>query len=92
MVAAEAAACGVLPLSAAHSGLAEVTAALAPALDPPLQPLLAFEVGPGAVEEIARQARPLAHAEPGRARHERARRWRPSSAERFGWERRGESA
>jgi glycosyltransferase involved in cell wall biosynthesis len=53
MVAAEAAACGALPLSAAHSGLAEVTAALAPVLDGPLRPLLSFERGPGAVEEIA---------------------------------------
>ena len=33
MVAAEAAACGALPLSAAHSGLAEVTTTLAGALD-----------------------------------------------------------
>ena len=77
MVAAEAAACGVLPLSAAHSGLAEVTAALAPALDPALQPLLAFEVGPGAVEEIARQARPLAPAEPRRAPTSAGPHWRP---------------
>jgi glycosyltransferase involved in cell wall biosynthesis len=53
MVAVEAAACGALPLSAAHSGLAEVTATLAPALDPDLRPLLAFDPGPGAVEEIA---------------------------------------
>jgi glycosyltransferase involved in cell wall biosynthesis len=53
MVAAEAAACGALPLSAAHSGLAEVTAALAPALDERLRPLLAFERGERAVEEIA---------------------------------------
>jgi glycosyltransferase involved in cell wall biosynthesis len=53
MVAAEAAACGALPLSANHSGMAEVTATLAPALEPELRPLLAFEVGPGAVEEIA---------------------------------------
>ena len=53
MVAAEAAACGALPLSAAHSGLAEVTAALAQALEPELRDLLSFEVGPGAVEEIA---------------------------------------
>jgi glycosyltransferase involved in cell wall biosynthesis len=53
MVAAEAAACGVLPLSAAHSGLAEVTATLAPALEEPLRPLLSFERGPGAVKEIA---------------------------------------
>ena len=32
MVAAEAAACGALPLSAGHSGMAEVTATLSPAL------------------------------------------------------------
>jgi glycosyltransferase involved in cell wall biosynthesis len=53
MVAAEAASCGVLPLSAVHSGLAEVSAMLAPALDPELQPLLGFQVSDGAVEEIA---------------------------------------
>jgi glycosyltransferase involved in cell wall biosynthesis len=53
MVAAEAAACGALPLSANHSGMAEVTATLAPALPQELRPLMAFEVGPGAVREIA---------------------------------------
>ncbi len=53
MVAAEAAACGELPLSASHSGLAEVTARLAGALPAELRPLLDFERGPGAVEEIA---------------------------------------
>ncbi|HEU0024627.1 MAG TPA: glycosyltransferase family 4 protein [Thermoleophilaceae bacterium] len=53
MVAAEAAACGALPLSAGHSGMAEVTATLAPALPPELRRLLSFQVGPGAVEEIA---------------------------------------
>lgn len=53
MVAAEAACCGVLPLSAAHSGLAEVSAVLAAALDPPERELLAFERGSGAVEQIA---------------------------------------
>ncbi len=53
MVAVEAAACGALPLSAGHSGMAEVTAMLAPALPNDLRPLLSFEIGPGAVEEIA---------------------------------------
>jgi glycosyltransferase involved in cell wall biosynthesis len=53
MVAAEAACCGALPLSAAHSGLAEVSDVLAEALDPELAPLLSFERGPGAVEDIA---------------------------------------
>ena len=53
MVAAEAAACGVLPLSANHSGMAEVTATLRPALPKHLRPLMSFDVGPGAVGEIA---------------------------------------
>jgi glycosyltransferase involved in cell wall biosynthesis len=53
MVAVEAAACGVLPLSAAHSGMAEVTATLEPALEESLRPLLSFEPGPDAVEELA---------------------------------------
>jgi glycosyltransferase involved in cell wall biosynthesis len=53
MVAAEAAACGALPLSANHSGMAEVTATLAPALPDELRPLMSFDVGPGAVREIA---------------------------------------
>ena len=53
MVAIEAAACGALPLSAAHSGLAEVTAVLREGVGEDLRPLLEFERGPGAVREIA---------------------------------------
>jgi glycosyltransferase involved in cell wall biosynthesis len=53
MVAAEAAACGVLPLSARHSGLAEVSEALAAAVPPETRPWLSFDVGPGAVRDIA---------------------------------------
>ena len=53
MVAAEAAACGVLPLSANHSGMAEVTATLRPALPEHLRPLMSFDVEPGAVDQIA---------------------------------------
>ena len=53
MVAAEAACSGALPLSADHSGLAEVTAALAPALPVGQRSLLSFERGPEAVEQIA---------------------------------------
>ena len=53
MVAAEAAACGALPLSANHSGMAEVTATLRPALPEHLRHLMSFDVGPGAVREIA---------------------------------------
>jgi glycosyltransferase involved in cell wall biosynthesis len=55
MVAAEAAACGALPISAGHSGMAEVSATLAPALPAELRPLLSFEVGPDAVEQIAQR-------------------------------------
>jgi glycosyltransferase involved in cell wall biosynthesis len=53
MVAAEAAACGALPVSAGHSGLAEVTATLARAVPAPARPWLSFEVGDGAVRAIA---------------------------------------
>ena len=53
MVAVEAAACGALPLSARHSGLAEVTRTLELALPEPLRPLLSFDAGPRAVDEIA---------------------------------------
>jgi glycosyltransferase involved in cell wall biosynthesis len=53
MVAAEAAACGALPVVAGHSGLAEVARSLAAAVPEPARPWLAFEVGPGAVRELA---------------------------------------
>jgi glycosyltransferase involved in cell wall biosynthesis len=53
MVAAEAASCGALPVSAAHSGLAEVSRILAGALPEDLRPLLSFELGDDAVEQIA---------------------------------------
>jgi glycosyltransferase involved in cell wall biosynthesis len=85
MVAVEAAACGALPLSAAHSGLAEVTRQLREAVDEPVRPLLSFERAPGAVEEIASKLREwlaMAPHERDRARFalsEEARR-------RFGWE------
>jgi glycosyltransferase involved in cell wall biosynthesis len=72
MVAAEAAACGALPLSANHSGMAEVTATLAPALDEDLRELLAFDVGPGAVDEIARKLVEWLRLDPGRRERARA--------------------
>ena len=71
MVAVEAAACGALPLSAAHSGLAEVTEALAGGLDEELRPLLSFEVGPGSVREIAAKLVRWLELDPGE--RERAR-------------------
>jgi len=53
MVAAEAAACGALPVVAAHSGLAEVARTLGAAAPEPAREWLTFEVGPGAVRELA---------------------------------------
>jgi glycosyltransferase involved in cell wall biosynthesis len=53
MVAAEAAACGVLPVSAAHSGLAEVSDALAEAVPEQIAGLLSFPVDDDAVEALA---------------------------------------
>jgi glycosyltransferase involved in cell wall biosynthesis len=85
MVAAEAAACGALPLSANHSGMAEVTATLAPALAPELRPLMAFDVGPGAVREIAEKLVTWLTLEPGE--RERARDALAADAARqYSWE------
>ncbi len=53
MVAAEAAACGVLPVSAGHSGMREVSHQLAAALPERIAELTSFAVEEGAVEAIA---------------------------------------
>ena len=53
MVAAEAAACGSLPVVARHSGLGEVAATLSEVVPEAARPLLGFERGPGAVPELA---------------------------------------
>jgi glycosyltransferase involved in cell wall biosynthesis len=53
MVAAEAAAAGVGPVSAHHSGAAEVSDALASELAPSTAPLLSFGLDDRAVEELA---------------------------------------
>ena len=53
MVAAEAAACGVLPVSAAHSGLAEVSGTLAAAAPAEAREWLQFPLGERAVEALA---------------------------------------
>ena len=79
MVAAEAAAAGVLPVGAAHSGIAEVSRELAAALPPRPPPLVSFPLGDGAIEAIAERlsawfALPAAEREPARARAARDRR------------------
>jgi glycosyltransferase involved in cell wall biosynthesis len=53
MVAAEAAACGALPVSAGHSGMKEVSRELAAALPAEVADLVSFPVEEGAVEAIA---------------------------------------
>lgn len=53
MVAAEAAACGVLPVSAGHSGMLEVSRELAETLPSDAAELVSFPVEEGAVEAIA---------------------------------------
>jgi glycosyltransferase involved in cell wall biosynthesis len=53
MVAVEAAACGTLPVSAAHSGMLEVSRQLAADLQAPADGLVSFPVEGGAVEAIA---------------------------------------
>ncbi len=52
MVAVEAGACGVLPISAAHSGLAEVSQELAGELPPEAAAWLSFAVDDGAVQAL----------------------------------------
>jgi glycosyltransferase involved in cell wall biosynthesis len=85
MVAAEAAACGVLPVSAAHSGLAEVTRTLAAAVPEAARAGLSFEVGPDAVRELARDL--VAWLEAGEDLRARTRGALVESArERYSWE------
>ena len=85
MVAAEAAASGALPISAAHSGLAEVAAILGEKLPLQVRSLLTFERGMRAVEDLARaiigwlelDERMRASARTALAR---------TAADRFGWD------
>ncbi|MEA2331313.1 MAG: hypothetical protein QOH58_1451, partial [Thermoleophilaceae bacterium] len=65
MVAAEAAACGALPVVAGHSGMAEVARALAEAAPAEVRPWLTFEVGPDAVNQLADRLASWLEAEPG---------------------------
>ena len=85
MVAAEAAACGALPLSANHSGMAEVTATLRPALPEALQPLMSFDVGPGAAREIGSKLVEWLELDPGERDAARAA-LAAEAARRYSWE------
>jgi glycosyltransferase involved in cell wall biosynthesis len=85
MVAVEAAACGALPLSASHSGLAEVTRQLQEVVGERVRPLLSFERGPGAVEEIAAKLREWLAFDPEEREEARAA-LSGEARRRFGWE------
>jgi glycosyltransferase involved in cell wall biosynthesis len=64
MVAAEAAACGVLPVSAAHSGLAEVSEVLARVVPGEVAPWLSFPIDDEAVEALAARLTGWLRADP----------------------------
>jgi glycosyltransferase involved in cell wall biosynthesis len=76
MVAAEAAACGVVPIVSGHSGLAEVADGLGDSAR-------TFD---GSVSDLARQMEGILSLEPGR-RRELGKRGRERVAERWSWER-----
>jgi glycosyltransferase involved in cell wall biosynthesis len=85
MVAAEAAACGALPVSAAHSGLAEVSEELARAVPAQVAPWLSFPVDDHAVGAIAERL--VAWLGAGAQLRERARAGLVATVrERWSWE------
>jgi glycosyltransferase involved in cell wall biosynthesis len=85
MVAAEAAACGVLPVSAAHSGLAEVSAALARAVPQQAAEWLSFPVDDGAVAALAARVSGWLAADPSLRSQTRAG-LIATARERWSWE------
>src|SRR4051794_14533012 len=85
MVAAEAASCGALPVSAAHSGLAEVSKILAGALPEELRPLLSFELADDAVEQIAERLIRWLRLDPGQ-RAAASKALSDLARDRFSWE------
>ena len=85
MVAAEAAACGVLPVSAGHSGAAEVSALLAAAVPPEARDWLSFGIDDGAVRAIAARVRGWLQA-PDDVRAPTRAALVATARERFSWE------
>ena len=68
MVAVEGAACGALPVSAAHSGMLEASRQIAAALPADIAPLVSFPVAEGAVQELAGRLNSWLAVEPKRRR------------------------
>ena len=85
MVAAEAAACGVLPISAGHSGAAEVSALLAAAVPAQARGWLSFAIDDGAVTAIADRVRAWLQA-PADLRAQTQAALVATAHERFSWE------
>jgi glycosyltransferase involved in cell wall biosynthesis len=85
MVAAEAAAAGVLPVAAAHSGALEVSRELAAELQPDAQGLVSFSLGAGAVASIADRVNGWLDLSPA-AREAAARALRETTERLWGWE------
>jgi glycosyltransferase involved in cell wall biosynthesis len=85
MVAAEAAACGVLPISAGHSGAKEVSAMLAASLPQEARGWLSFPVDDDAVRAIAARVRAWLQASDGVRAATRAA-LVATARERFSWE------
>jgi glycosyltransferase involved in cell wall biosynthesis len=85
MVAAEAAAAGVAPVSAHHSGAAEVSRALAADLPAEAAPLVSFSLGDGAVDELAERIDGWLGLDPAVGADAR-RRLRETAARLWSWE------
>jgi glycosyltransferase involved in cell wall biosynthesis len=85
MVAAEAAAAGVAPVSAHHSGAAEVSRALAADLPAEAAPNLSFSLGTGAVAELAERINGWLGLDPSAAAEVR-RRLRETATRLWSWE------
>jgi glycosyltransferase involved in cell wall biosynthesis len=85
MIAVEGAACGVFPMSAAHSGLAEVSAVLARELPDPARDWLTFPLGEHVVQALAERLVGCLTAEPQLRAHTRSA-LVSTARERFSWE------
>src|SRR5215207_2902483 len=85
MVAVEAAAAGTAPVSAAHSGLAEVSSELAEALPPEAAGLVSFELDECAVESLASRINGWLALEPD-IREEALAALRDVAARNWGWQ------
>jgi glycosyltransferase involved in cell wall biosynthesis len=85
MVAAEAASCGALPISAAHSGLAEVSEVLARAVPGQAAPWLSFPIDDHVVWALAANVVSWLRADPAMRSQTRAK-LAATARERWSWE------